>query len=202
VARWLVAPTLLVAIALQQIVLVHTTHLTPWKGGGFGMFSTDQTGGNRVVRVYLVARVGGELRQLAVLPPAELEPVHRALRRTATTTEVDRFAGQLARLPWREPAELDAIVAAGPQALAEGALAARDGTGGDLRLAGLLRLPRAWAGGLPSTKRHGNGRAVGFDRVLVEVWELRYRPATHEMRAERLIESWADRPTPRRRSAS
>ena len=33
-------PALLVAVALHQLWLAHTAHLTPWCGGGFGMFST------------------------------------------------------------------------------------------------------------------------------------------------------------------
>lgn len=37
--RWL-PPALLLAVALNQIRLVRTADLTPWCGGGFGMFST------------------------------------------------------------------------------------------------------------------------------------------------------------------
>jgi hypothetical protein len=36
----LLPPLLLTLVALTQIVLVRTLDLTPWKGGGFGMFST------------------------------------------------------------------------------------------------------------------------------------------------------------------
>ena len=38
--RWL-PPALLVAVALNQIWLSRSTDLTPWCGGGFGMFSTN-----------------------------------------------------------------------------------------------------------------------------------------------------------------
>jgi hypothetical protein len=34
-------PALLCLIAVQQVVLSRTQDLTPWKGGGFGMFSTN-----------------------------------------------------------------------------------------------------------------------------------------------------------------
>lgn len=37
--RWLV-PGILVAVACVQLILANGFHLTPWKGGGFGMFST------------------------------------------------------------------------------------------------------------------------------------------------------------------
>ncbi len=33
-------PVVLIVVALTQISLAHTRDLTPWKGGGFGMFST------------------------------------------------------------------------------------------------------------------------------------------------------------------
>ena len=35
-----VAPLLLVVVATAQLGLAHAYDLTPWKGGGFGMFST------------------------------------------------------------------------------------------------------------------------------------------------------------------
>jgi len=43
----------LVAIALIQIALAQTTALTPWKGGGFGMFSTLDHGAYRGVNVVI-----------------------------------------------------------------------------------------------------------------------------------------------------
>ena len=46
--------TLLVLIASLQFVLAHTKDLSPWKGGGFGMFSTVDSPGARKLRVYLV----------------------------------------------------------------------------------------------------------------------------------------------------
>lgn len=45
--------TLLVIVALTQIYLAHTVHLSPWKGGGFGMFSTTDGGPNRHLRIFL-----------------------------------------------------------------------------------------------------------------------------------------------------
>ena len=45
--------TLLVIVALNQIHLAHTVHLSPWKGGGFGMFSSTDGGPNRHLRIFL-----------------------------------------------------------------------------------------------------------------------------------------------------
>jgi len=49
--RWVLPPALLVAVAITQPVLVHRAHLTPWKGGGFGMFAATDGAAFRRVRM-------------------------------------------------------------------------------------------------------------------------------------------------------
>lgn len=51
--RWLalVVPLLLVAVAVTQVVTASTQELTPWRGAGFGMFSTLDGHSLRVVRL-------------------------------------------------------------------------------------------------------------------------------------------------------
>ena len=53
--RWrpLIPPALLVAVALNQLRLVHTDDLDPWKGGGFGMFSTSEGSSARHTHVFI-----------------------------------------------------------------------------------------------------------------------------------------------------
>ena len=46
-------PAVLLFVALHQVVLATTADLTPWKGGGFGMFATADRLDTRVVRSYL-----------------------------------------------------------------------------------------------------------------------------------------------------
>lgn len=53
-ARWLPA-TLLGVVAIAQIILANAGGLTPWKGGGFGMFSTLDHGAWRRVEVVVDA---------------------------------------------------------------------------------------------------------------------------------------------------
>jgi len=62
-----VAPVLLVAVALCQIALVTTGGLTPWKGGGFGMFSTLDHGAYRGVDVVIEAPDRSEAQEI---PPS------------------------------------------------------------------------------------------------------------------------------------
>jgi hypothetical protein len=68
---------LLVAGACHQLVLARTAGLSPWSGGGFGMFSTTDAGATRHLHVF-VLRPG--LRR--EIDPSRLAP--EALRRTLT----------------------------------------------------------------------------------------------------------------------
>ncbi len=55
---WLLAalPALLLSgVALRQIQLTRTESLSPWKGGGFGMFASTDSRANRFLRVYVRA---------------------------------------------------------------------------------------------------------------------------------------------------
>jgi hypothetical protein len=52
----------LVCVALSQIFLVHSASLTPWRGGGFGMFSTTDRGTNRVLAVIGKDKTGNLFR--------------------------------------------------------------------------------------------------------------------------------------------
>lgn len=188
-ARWLAAPAVLIAIAIHQIYLVRTVNLTPWKGGGFGMFSTDRTGASRTVRIYLAAQKGEQLLQLPVTAPRELRERVLALRQAPTFEGARTLARVLAVMPWHEPAEIDAVAAGGAQALAAQALAQRDGGASSEQLGKLLTLPRAWISGLRSTVRHGQGRPIQYDHVIVEVWEARYDEDGPALRSERLVEA-------------
>ena len=68
--------TLLVIVAAIQVALVRGAGLSPWSGGGFGMFSTLDHGSRRHLHAFIV-RPG--LRR-EVLPPAALaDEVKRAL---------------------------------------------------------------------------------------------------------------------------
>ncbi len=46
-------PVLLTTVAIRQIVLVHTVGLSPWHGGGFGMFASMDRDERRVITAQL-----------------------------------------------------------------------------------------------------------------------------------------------------
>lgn len=68
-ARLLAAipPALLTVVASVQIALAHLTPLTPWKGGGFGMFATADGALNRTTRVLVT---GPQRSQELDVPPS------------------------------------------------------------------------------------------------------------------------------------
>ena len=71
----LVAPVLLVVVAGSQIGLAKTVGMTPWKGGGFGMFSTLDHGAYRGVDVVIEAPDRSEAQDI---PPSLEELAARA----------------------------------------------------------------------------------------------------------------------------
>jgi hypothetical protein len=67
---------LLVAVAAAQMAFARTSGLSPWKGGGFGMFASVDGVPFRWVRLYVTAPDRSE--ELAV-PPSLEERVHRVV---------------------------------------------------------------------------------------------------------------------------
>jgi hypothetical protein len=67
--RALLPVALLLAVAGAQITLARTADLSPWKGGGFGMFSTTDDAGRRLIRVYVAAPDRSE--EIGIAPSIE-----------------------------------------------------------------------------------------------------------------------------------
>jgi hypothetical protein len=84
----LVPPVLLVVVALGQIGLAKSVGLTPWKGGGFGMFSTLDHGAHRGVDVVIEAPDRSEAQDI---PPSLEELAARTV-----TCPSDAFLRRLA----------------------------------------------------------------------------------------------------------
>src|SRR5262249_2104091 len=67
--------TLLVVVACAQIALTRLTPLSPWKGGGFGMFASLDGLQFREVRLYVEGRHRPEA---LTVPDSLLDPANRA----------------------------------------------------------------------------------------------------------------------------
>ncbi len=83
---------LLVIVALTQIGIARCDHLTPWKGGGFGMFASLDHGAFRGVDVMVEAPDRSEQLDL---PPSLADPAARAANYPADWL-LRRLASQVA----------------------------------------------------------------------------------------------------------
>jgi hypothetical protein len=83
------APTvLLLAVASTQMVLARTAHLSPWKGGGFGMFASVDGLPFRWVRLYVFAAERSE--EIAL--PASLDDQARRVVTWPHRRSMERLA--------------------------------------------------------------------------------------------------------------
>lgn len=110
-ARFSALPALLlVAVAIGQIALAHTRHLSAWSGGGFGMFSTTDSPARRHLHVWAI-RPG--LRSELEIPEDLEMPARRALA-LPIESRLRPLAASLARIEqeWGDPdaAPLESIL--------------------------------------------------------------------------------------------
>jgi len=96
---------LLVAVALTQIALARHAQLSPWLGGGFGMFASTDGWRQREVRA-LALRDG--LRR-PLLPMRDAPAASRRAAALPSESNLRALAHALAPLPSRDEAVLRAI---------------------------------------------------------------------------------------------
>jgi hypothetical protein len=92
-ACWLPA-CVLVLVAANQHRLAHTEDISPWSGGGFGMFSSTDAPNNRHLHAFVQNE--GIRREVAI--PAELEVAVRRATTLPTRRRLERLGEQLASL--------------------------------------------------------------------------------------------------------
>lgn len=85
----------LVLVALHQLFLAQSAGLSPWFGGGFGMFSTTDAGRARHLHA-VVLRPGLERE---VFAPESLQDLERRARTLPSDANLRALARELARLP-------------------------------------------------------------------------------------------------------
>jgi hypothetical protein len=79
---------LLVSVAVTQIALARGAGLSPWKGGGFGMFSTTDDAARRSIRIYVGA--SGRSEELEIAPSQQDAAARAAV--LPTDNELTRLA--------------------------------------------------------------------------------------------------------------
>ena len=86
---WAALPAVLLAVvATAQIALSHVAMLSPWKGGGFGMFATLDGRPFRYARLFV--RAPGRSEELAV--PPSLEELAASAEILPGDAQLDRLA--------------------------------------------------------------------------------------------------------------
>ena len=105
--RWLetLPAWILAAVGGLQLWLAHTAALSPWSGGGFGMFSTMDVWSARHLHAFAL-RPG--LRRELDVPRALAEPVRRALA-LPSEARLRALAADLADVPTPDQGPLEAI---------------------------------------------------------------------------------------------
>jgi hypothetical protein len=98
-ARILMAPALLLAVLGLHVANRQSDDLSPWKGGGFGMFSTIDSPADRIVRMEVDVGTG----MVPVAVPAPLEERRVALAAAPSAGRVGAFADEAADLTWVVP---------------------------------------------------------------------------------------------------
>jgi hypothetical protein len=97
--RAAIAPVCLCFVALFHVFRVYCCDQTPWKGGGFGMFSTVDERTARYVRMYLVTPSG----DLPVRVPKSWQKRLTEIQAAPSQAGLDGLAERLATLQWRDP---------------------------------------------------------------------------------------------------
>ena len=106
-ARWraVVPVALLLAMAGVQATLVHTADLSPWKGGGFGMFSTTDDSGRRHVRIFVTGKDRSE--EIAIAPSLEDAADRAAV--LPTDDQLTRLARRVVEREIRHDRQVDVV---------------------------------------------------------------------------------------------
>lgn len=176
--RWL-APGILVGIALLQLGLSHFGTLTPWKGGGFGMFASVDSLGMRVVSCEGVTHSGETIR---ILPFRGINPATvdgwRAMPRNST---LQRLGNELLGMRFvptgtRQNAATEQFLAENPQL--QGQLAPMPQSGAKKTYRPLL----------PNDPPPSEGEFITLAELRMQWWKIRFDGETKQFTAEPIDE--------------
>src|SRR5262245_51590203 len=188
--RAALAPLCLVLVAGLHLVRVWTANQTPWKGGGFGMFSTVDAESARFLRCYLVTENG----RLPLPVPQPLEKTIAELSAAPTAEGLKRLAQRLARHEWRwkdERQQRDATAVARVEGVAVTAVSLKGS--GEATSCRPNRLPGAIHALEPVALSETDDAAIAYSAVQVECFRYRYDGQTGVLRSEIIASATANR---------
>ena len=102
---WYLPSLLLILIASNQLRLVFTTSLSPWWGGGFGMFATTDGWATRHLHAFAIRP--GVRRELAI--PLSLRKMVERVLTLPSDAQLQALAHQFADEPTPDEGPLEAI---------------------------------------------------------------------------------------------
>jgi hypothetical protein len=190
--RAALAPLCLCLVAGLHCARVWTARQTPWKGGGFGMFSTIDSEANRFVRAYLITPAG----ELPLPLPAGLDKAAAEQRAAPSEAGLAEIARRLAAQDWRwsndrQRQSAAAIAERGGVAITAAALRASGEAAGNALATGQTHLLEPVPLGEACQSR------IDVRSVRVECWRLRFDAKNALLSAEKLITATAGRPEAR-----
>jgi len=97
-ARAWIAPTVLCVVAIFCLIRVVAMDQSPWKGGGFGMFSTLDKPQSRFVRVYLIS--GQD--EIPVEIPESINKFVKKMQAAPSQSQLESIGSRLATLSWKD----------------------------------------------------------------------------------------------------
>lgn len=180
---WL-APICLCLVAAFHLYRVTTAGQTPWKGGGFGMFSTFDAENARFVRAWVTTPEGPRPIEL----PSELEKRVAELRAAPHQVGLDELAQRLAKRTWFDPVVAREQFAAKLQSTTDG----QPLDGERWRALRESQTPQSYSpesstaaliANKPNEQRSGT---ISCSEVRVELWKFTMPAGTANLQAELL----------------
>ncbi len=99
---------LVLGVIATHVVMRSSADLSPWKGGGFGMFSTIDSPGDRILKIQLHTDAG----VVNVAAPSQLGDEVSSVLAAPSKQRLTNFAGQVANQIWvTSQFDMDALVA-------------------------------------------------------------------------------------------
>lgn len=181
IAPW-AAPALLLGIASAQFAFAHFSTLSPWKGGGFGMFSTVDSPGARFLRIHLLTDRG----EIPVAVPDGFHAAARELRTTGSEARAAELARSLAAGTWvrlriASPVQRYRHLLSTSR-LAESSVGGADDGVIDLGKLNFVRMLK------PNETVGTDDTALRVVAVRIEVWKYAFDPNNTSLHAEKFLD--------------
>lgn len=193
------APALLCVIASGQIYVARTTLLSPWKGGGFGMFSTVDSPAARFLRIYLVTQD----EEIPILLSSDMNARAQKMRTIPTESGLRNIADDVSRVQWvgyqmnnavdhyhdllSKYSAADGNLNRREQIRASNSVTETNNKVIDFGKAKIVR--RLEMGESPSP----HNPPITFTKVRAELWMIKFDAQASQLRATRVFEVTVDR---------